>query len=146
MLSPELILFAFAALLALGWSLVNGVHRRSESRKGEIIEASGRFPERTSRKLVRLLAPTRLKDRVNHATVIAGCCTIICVPVMIVVMALGILPWWQPPALVVGGTLLGAYVGEFGFNSWGCGVDLPNRSTDPSQDDAGGNRDESLTG
>lgn len=79
---------------------------------------------------MRLMAPTRLKDRVNHATVIAGCCTIICTPVLIVVMILGVLPWWQPPLLVIAGTLAGAYVGEFVFNSWGCGLDLPERPTD----------------
>jgi len=134
-LSPDWILFLFAALLSLGWSLVNGMHRRSLSRKQEILSAVERFPPKTGRKLVRLMAPTRLKDRINHATVIAGCCTIICTPIFVVVMILGILPWWQPPLLVIAGTLAGAYVGELVFNSWGCGLDLPEQSIDRQSDD-----------
>lgn len=146
MIQTEWVLFAFAAFLALGWSFVNGMHRRNEKRKREIMEAATKFPAATSRRLIRLLAPTRLNDRINHATVIAGCCTIICTPVMVVVMAMGLLPWWQPPLLVVGGTLVGAYVGEFAFNSWGCGLQLPNHATDRDRADAGGNRGESSGG
>lgn len=139
MFSTEWLLFSFAGLLALGWSFVNGMHRRSAKRKREIVEAAAKFPPATSRKLIRLLAPMGLNDRINHATVIAGCCTIICAPVIIVVIAIGLLPWWQPIALVVGGTLLGAYSGEFGFNSWGCGVELPEHASDQDRGDAVGN-------
>ena len=122
--------------MALGWSFINGCHRRDRANKEKLAASVGSFPAFTRRKLLRLLAPTRLKDRFNHATVIAGCCCIICTPAALVVAIFGWLVWWQAFAYVLIGALAGAYAGEFALNSWGCALTMPAESTPPPKANA----------
>jgi hypothetical protein len=130
-MQPEWVIFGFAAAMALGWSLVNGVHRRSSVNKERLAASISQFPVSTKRKLQRLLAPTSFKDRWNHATVIAGCVCIICTPVAIFAPIVSSIDWWLSPLAVIGGSLVGAYLGEAVFNSWGCGLELPDEANPP---------------
>lgn len=135
-MSAHWILFTLAGMLSLGWSLINGVHRRNPKYKQTVIESAIKVPPFSRRRLLRLVAPTRLRDRANHATVIAGCCFIILFPVTVGTILSGVVGWWQAPLIVGAGNLIGAYLGEFTFNSFGCGVDLPaeaNRSDSPGE-------------
>lgn len=131
--------FALTAGLALGWSFFNGMHRRNSEYKRKVAESASRFPSFTRRKLLRLIAPTRFKDRVNHALVIAGCCLIIAFPAVLVALIGGWTVWWRVFLVSVMGSLAGAFVGEFIINAKGCGLDLkdfpnhPDEVDEPSQ-------------
>lgn len=125
------LLLGFSAVLALGWTFINGQHRRNLAYKKKLVESVAHFPDFTQRKLLRLMAPTRFKDRWNHATVIAGCVFIIGTPVALAAVLVGALGWLQAPALLAAGSLAGAYIGEALFNSWGCGLVLPEQSSPP---------------
>lgn len=130
---PFWVLFGFAALLALGWSLINGCHRRSEANKSRLRNSVNQFPPGTTRKLLRLLAPTSLKDRWNHATVIAGCVCIIGSPIYAFAAMFGYASWPATVGALVGGSLTGAYIGELAFNSWGCALHLRDDSNPPRE-------------
>ncbi len=126
---PFWVLFGFAALLALGWSLINGCHRRNAAYKDRLRSSVVQFPSPTKRKLLRLMAPTSFKDRWNHATVLAGCVCIIASPLFVLATLFGYSPLIVSLGALLTGSLVGAYVGELGFNSWGCALIVP---TEPS--------------
>lgn len=130
--------FAFTGSLALGWSIINGVHRRNPSYKEKVCKSAALFPPMTRRKLLRLVAPTRLEDRVNHSLVIAGCCLIIAAPVLLIEAIIGWLPWWQIGLIAVLGSLFGALVGEFVFNSYGTALEMPTEPNPPQTTDEDG--------
>jgi hypothetical protein len=130
-MQTEWILLFFGALMALGWSFVNGLHRRDPRNKNDLASSISGFPAFTKRKLQRLLAPSSFKDRLNHATVIAGCVFIIGTPIVVTAIFFGEVAWWKAPLLLIAGSLAGAYFGEAVFNSWGCSLDLPDESTHP---------------
>src|SRR5581483_8582885 len=113
-------LFVLAAALSLGWSIVNGMRRRDQKYKISIRESASHLPEPTRRRFLRLVAPTRLDDRINHALVIAGCCLIIYFPVAVLAILLRLVFWWTPWVIGLAGTILGAFIGEFVFYARGC--------------------------
>ncbi|MCH8275510.1 MAG: hypothetical protein IH851_12050 [Armatimonadetes bacterium] len=137
-MGADFFLLAVTGTLALGWSFINGMHRRDQQYKGSVISSASRFPGFTRRKLLRLVAPTRLADRLNHAAVIAGGCTIIAAPLVILMIGFGVLDWWQAPLIAGAGAVAGAYLGEFLFNSWGCAVQMPDEATLPRSERADG--------
>jgi hypothetical protein len=126
---PFWVLFGFAALLALGWSLINGFHRRNAAYKERLRSSVTRFPLGTTRKLLRLMAPTSFKDRWNHATVLAGCVCIIASPIYVIASIAGYVGIFVSLGALLSGSLAGAYLGELCFNSWGCALVVP---TDPN--------------
>lgn len=126
---PFWVLFGFAALLALGWSLFNGFHRRNAAYKERLRSSVTQLPHGTTRKLLRLMAPTSFKDRWNHATVLAGCVCIIASPIYVIAAISGYAGLWAALGALLAGSLAGAYLGELGFNSWGCALVVSN---DPS--------------
>jgi hypothetical protein len=130
---PFWVLFGFVALLALGWSFFNGCHRRDEGYKNRLRSSVSRFPAGTTRKLLRLMAPTKLKDRVNHAIVIAGCICIISTPVLAIALITGYAGVWQAVLAALSGSLAGSFVGEFVVNSRGCALFLPTESSSPAE-------------
>jgi len=125
------ILFGFVALLSLGWSFFNGCHRRDEVYKNGLRSSVLKFPEGTKRKLLRLMAPTRLNDRLNHAIVIAGCICIIASPVFAVAMFTGYVAFLPASAALVAGSLAGSLIGEFVVNCRGCALVLPTEPSPP---------------
>ena len=137
---PFWVLFGFVALLALGWSFFNGCHRRDESYKNRLRTSVGRFPAGTTRKLLRLMAPTKLKDRVNHAIVIAGCICIIATPILVIALIAGYVGFWPGALAVLTGSLAGSFVGEFVVNCYGCALILPTESTPPAEAGGDGSR------
>ena len=128
---PFWVLFGLAALLALGWSLVNGCHRRNQANKDRLRNSVAKFPPGTTRKLLRLMAPTSFKDRFNHATVIAGCVCIIGSPFFVLASILGYCPLFPSLGALLFGSLAGSYVGELALNSWGCALVLTKEPTLP---------------
>ena len=128
---PFWVLFGFVALLALGWSFFNGCHRRDEAYKSRLRTSVVQFPQGTTRKLLRLLAPTRLNDRINHAIVIAGCICIIATPVLIIALFAGYVAFWPALLATLAGSLAGSFVGEFVVNCRGCALILPVEPSPP---------------
>ena len=125
------ILFGFVALLSLGWSFFNGCHRRDEAYKNGLRSSVVQFPEGTKRKLLRLMAPTCLKDRINHAIVIAGCICIISSPVFAVAILVGYAGFLPALGALVVGSLAGSFIGEFVVNCRGCELILPTEPSPP---------------
>ena len=125
------VLFGFVALLSLGWSFFNGCHRRDRAYKERLRSSVTQFPERTTRKLLRLMAPTCLKDRVNHAIVIAGCICIIASPVFAVAILIGYAAFWPALGALLAGSLAGSFTGEFVVNCRGCELILPTEPSPP---------------
>lgn len=136
-MSLDWLLFGFTAGLSLIWSIINGFHRRNPHYKQNVRERAIKFTPRVRRRLVRLVAPVRIEDRLNHAAVIAGCCCIIASPIILIAMFTPPLAWWQPPLIAAGGALLGSVTGEILFNSWGTAIDLPNEANPLPPTDAG---------
>jgi hypothetical protein len=128
---PFWVLFGVAALMALGWSLINGFHRRNAAYKERLRTSVTQFPRGTTRKLLRLMAPTSFKDRFNHATVIAGCVCIIASPFYVTAVLLGYSGWLNALGALFMGSLAGAYSGELALNSWGCALVLPTEPNHP---------------
>jgi hypothetical protein len=77
------------------------------------------------------MAPTSFKDRFNHATVIAGCVCIIGSPFYLGAVLFGYAGFWPAFGALLAGSLAGAYVGELGFNSWGCALVVPTEPNRP---------------
>ena len=130
-MTADLILFLLSGVVALGWSLFNGAHRRNPVYKSKIRESAGKFPVFARRRLLRLVAPTRFEDRVNHALVIAGCCCIILSPVLVLSWFYTALDWWHSPLIIGAGTVIGSFLGEFAVNSIGCSIELQGQSIEP---------------
>lgn len=129
-------LLVLAALLSLGWSIANGMRRRNPEYKRKIIDSATNLPAATRRRLLRLVAPTRLDDRANHALVIVGCCLVIYLPIALAAILIWRTEWWKPWPVGLVGSLVGALVGEFLFNSRGCAIELPAEPTPQSSDAA----------
>ena len=125
------VLFGFVALLSLGWSFFNGCHRRDRAYKERLRSSVTQFPEGTTRKLLRLMAPTRLKDRVNHSIVIAGCICIIASPVFATAILTGYAAFWPALGALLAGSLAGSFTGEFVVNFRGCELILPTEPSPP---------------
>ncbi|MCL6624381.1 MAG: hypothetical protein K6T17_07180, partial [Fimbriimonadales bacterium] len=89
------------------------------------------------RRLLRLVAPVRIEDRLNHSAVIAGCCCIIASPIVLVAMFSPFFAWWQPPLIAAGGALLGSVTGELLFNSWGSAIEPLDEANPPPSTGAG---------
>jgi hypothetical protein len=140
-MSPEWWMILFAGLLAVGWSFINGCHRRNAAYKVNLAASVGAFPEFTKRKLLRLLAPTSFKDRWNHAIVIAGCVCIICTPAALALPFVLEIGWIKAFATLLEGSLAGSIVGEFVLNAWGCGLVMPCEPNPAQTGDAGGPSD-----
>lgn len=128
---PFWVLFGFVALLSLGWSFFNGCHRRDEAYKNGLRTSVVKFPEGTKRKLLRLMAPTCLKDRINHAIVIAGCICIIASPLFAIALLAGYAGFLPAITALVAGSLAGSFIGEFVVNLRGCALILPTEASPP---------------
>lgn len=122
----EWLLLAIAIGLALGWSIANGMRRRNPAYKVSLRESASRLPERARQRLLRLVAPTQFKDRVNHALVIAGCSFIVYLPVALLFAVAGWSSWWSPWLIGLFGALGAAFVGEFVLNARGCEIEMPD--------------------
>jgi hypothetical protein len=131
------VLFGFTASLAFFWSIINGFHRRNPHYKQKVKERAMRFTPRVRRRLLRLVAPVRMEDRLNHSAVIAGCCCIIASPLVLVAMFSPFFAWWQPPLIAAGGALLGSVTGELLFNSWGNAIESLDEANPPPSTGAG---------
>lgn len=136
-MNADLFLFLLSGLGSLGWSLINGMHRRNPEYKAKVRGSASQFPVFARRRLLRLVAPTRFEDRVNHALVIAGCCCIMLSPALIMCWILVPMAWWQSPLLIGAGTVIGSFLGEFGVNSIGCSIEMPSQATPHSSEHEG---------
>lgn len=63
---------------------------------------------------------------------------IIAAPVLLIEAIIGWLPWWQIGLIAVLGSLFGALVGEFVFNSYGTALEMPTEPNPPQTTDEDG--------
>ena len=134
-MQPGWLLAAIGFALAFGWTAINGAHRRNPKEKQRVISSVAGFNPQTRRRLLRLVGPTRLGDRVNHALVIASACTLLAIVPSIIYGALVEIAWWMAVGWQVCGSLAGALGAEFLLNSFGCAIvptDESNSQTPPS--------------